>query len=103
VIAALTPILERVDGQLIPSLDRRDAGTGHRTREMIGPTLAVANAAGTEFDGHGALIRFAPQFGESLLLGSPCQTSLTDPSAKQPVRCDRIVTALQHIFGGPGR
>lgn len=99
-IAALTPTIGRLQTKIIPFLDRVDPQTGRTTYQMIGPTASAADAAGTEFDGTGHLIRFAPQIGESLLLDSPCQTYITDPTAAQKIRCDALQAALGAILGG---
>lgn len=93
-MSALRPTIERLDGTLIPFLERRDEETGLRNYEAIGPTGAAAGSAGSEFDGGGYMLHFPSQSDERSVLSSPCQPFITDPSASEKVRCDALADIL---------
>jgi phospholipid/cholesterol/gamma-HCH transport system substrate-binding protein len=96
----LDPTLTRASSDLLPWLKRTDPDTQRSNAEMIGPTASAAAGAGSEFDGEGYWLRFAPSGGERLALSAPCQTFLTDPSVAEKVRCDALEQTLAQILGG---
>lgn len=100
-MAALEPVLDRMEDPLLPFLERRDEDNGLRNYEAIGPTFAAADSAAGEFDGGGYVLHFPSLGDERSALSSPCQPYLTDPSADEKLRCDALAAVLEEVFGPP--
>ncbi|WP_205698845.1 MlaD family protein [Conexibacter sp. SYSU D00693] len=102
-LAALSPTVTRLDDDLVPFLERRDPDIGLPVFQLIGPTVSSLGAAGSLFHDQGHIVNFPVQPGENALGLLPCSTFLTDPTAAQKLRCDRLGEGLEALLGLPAR
>jgi hypothetical protein len=95
-IAALGPVVGRLNGDLLPFLDRRDPEIGLKVYEAIGPFFSTQAAFVAEFDAGGHWGRFvAPPAANSVLL--PCDPGM---GLEQTKRCTSVNEMLDAILGG---
>ena len=101
---ALTPTLTRLRTQLDPWLARRDASTGLRTYEALGPTFGAIDAAASEMDGEGYWLHFPSQTDtRSIVVGGAPAQRMCDAHGVDHARCAAVLAALSRAFGGRGR
>jgi hypothetical protein len=99
----LAPVLERLDSELLPFLERVDPDTARRTIDMIGPTVAGVANASSQFDAAGNILHFGVLGDERTPLSLPCQSFVTDPSATEKVRCDALQNVLRSALSPVSR
>jgi phospholipid/cholesterol/gamma-HCH transport system substrate-binding protein len=96
-LADVAPGVRRIADRVLPDLAVKDPVTGLRTFEIIGPTLASLNGAGSTFDAEGHLFRFPALGGQRAVTSElPCTTWFGDPEhAGRLVECESLSTALK--------
>jgi virulence factor Mce-like protein len=100
-IDGLDPTLERASDDLVPWLDERDAFTGFKNYEILGPTVAGADSATSPFDRYGHSIVFEPSAGpERVLEDLPCQLNVTNPDTASMIKCQSITAVINSVLGG---
>ncbi|HEX6390099.1 MAG TPA: MlaD family protein [Solirubrobacteraceae bacterium] len=100
-LADIAPGVGRLAARVLPDLADKDAVTGLRTFEMIGPTIASLNGAAATFDAEGHLFRFPALGGQRTLTSElPCTTWFGDPEHKgRLVECESLQSALKAYAG----
>jgi virulence factor Mce-like protein len=101
-LTGLTPSIDRLANRIFPDLAVRDPVTKLTTYQIVGPTIASLDGAGSTFDSEGHLFRFPALGGERALSDDlPCSTFLTDPEKNALIECKSLQQALATYFGPP--
>lgn len=95
----LTPTVVRTRDEIAPFLAERDADTGLRNYEAIGPALSAAGNAGSQFDANGYVFRFQTAGSERSGGSLHCQSFVSDPTADEKLRCSALEDVLTRLFG----
>jgi virulence factor Mce-like protein len=100
-VADARPLLARTQDEVIPFLEARDPDIKLRNYEAIGPTLSAVASATQQYDQYGHVIRFEAGASEELIGPAPCTTLILDPTSKQKINCDLLISALSTALGVP--
>lgn len=106
-LTELDPTVRRLNAELLPFLDRRDASTQLRNYEAIGPFFSSLDSVAAPFNDAGHLLQFAvaPGPNSALPLNSPpvgaavrqCRANV---SARARGGCSQAARLMTRIFGG---
>jgi hypothetical protein len=102
----LKPTLERTNETLLPWANTRDANTGLKNYEAIGPVFATVADSAAQFDRYSFIQRFGAgnAFGERTPAFLPCTSNvITGGSDKKQLDCSDLNDFLERLFGGPRR
>ncbi len=91
---ALQPTLKRLQEQIIPFLDKTDAGTKLKNYQAIGPFFGGLASISQQFDANGHVNRFMAGQGFDSVGALPCSLSIGDPNAAQLVKCRNAATKM---------
>jgi hypothetical protein len=94
-IAALNPIISRLNGKLIPFLNTVDPDTRLRLYETIGPLASALSSSASLFDANGYTYNFDVQGSSGSVLG-PCATG---PTGTQVQQCLLVQKAIRDLLG----
>jgi virulence factor Mce-like protein len=101
---ALDPTLKRLNDEVLPFLDQRDATTKLKNYEAIGPFFSVLASSSSQFDANGHMQRFMPGQGLDTVGALPCSVSLFDPESNgQLLKCKQAMRLLPQIIAGAPR
>lgn len=98
-IDSLTPTVERAQTSLLPWLAKVDPDTKLHNYAAIGPFFSDLDSGAEAFDANGHSLNFSTVGDERSLVDAPCQTYLTDPTAKQKIDCSNLFSTLNALFG----
>jgi hypothetical protein len=103
VLADLTPIVKRVDEQILPGLAERLPDSQRRGYEMVGAGVAGLLGAFSTFDSNNGFLRFTANFSENSIDTLPCRTVFADPRPGQIVTCEALVALIKRVFTSGSR
>jgi hypothetical protein len=93
----LTPVLDRLDTELIPWLNKSDNETRLKVYEMIGPFWSDLAMAASEYDDEGFRIRFTVPTGTNSIGNLPIGQSMQRSCVKGGLgagRCTKLIRAM---------
>lgn len=96
----LDPTIERLNKELLPALDKRNAETGLKVYEMVGPTIAAVQSSAQQFDSRGHVQRFHTLETSDKALGAlPCNTDLLQGGTS--IDCSDVQAIAGALLGIP--
>lgn len=91
----LTPTVARLNGNLLPFLNRRDDDTKLKIYEGIGPTFSAISSAASQFDGSSWFLHFDASAGLNSL-SLPCDPGFTGAQLGRCNALDEVLGLLSH-------